>query len=1204
MIFSLNWYYAKRHSATVFGFFFKKPIQTIFLNSVLMRLHLIIFIMLLTALISTASGVKAQNVTLEAKGAPMNLVFKQIEKQTGLRFWYKGKISDKSTPITVSLKNLPIKAALDKIFTGIPFIYEIVEGTIVVKDKPVVKDNGNNPKGKGTITGVVTDENNVPLAGATVKIKDTEKSTTTDKDGKFAIQDVQEDVVLIISYVGFQNKALKASPDTNVILKLALFASDLGDVSIVSTGYQTLPKERATGSFVQIDNTLLNRRVSTNILDRLDGIASGLIFNKVAGPVGIAPTNEKLGLNIRGRVTIDSKVSADPLVVLDNFPYEGDINNINPNDIESITILKDAAAASIWGARSGNGVIVITTKKGKLNEALKIDLNTNVTIGESSNLKYSRNFLNSSDYIDLEKYLYSQNYYNQDLANTSTYPVISPVVALLAKNTAESNQQINSLRNIDVRDEAAKNLYQKSLSQQYNLSLRGGSAKSTHLLSLGYDKNRYANVGAGFDRLTINTSNTYKPLKNVEISASVIYNQSSQSSAYTYNALYPYLKLADEAGNPLVVPNGFNNTYLENTQALGYMDWKLRPVQERDLFDNVAKTNNLLLRTSAKYQFLPFLNAEVQYQYQNENGSTNYLQSIDSYNVRNTINIYSQRNTTTGIFTYPVPKGGILSITDRKLEAQNFRAQLNYDQSFNQKHRVSAIAGAELRDIESTSYNRLSYGYNDDFGTSVTNLNYTTFYALNPAATGSRTVPAPDGGVTGTVNRFISYYANASYTFRDKYIATLSGRKDGANIFGANTNDKITPLWSAGLGYEISKEAFYNFPLIPYIKVRATYGYNGNVYNASSYLTASYSTSSLTGAQTATITSAPNPELRWEKIRNKNLGIDFASKANRINGSFEIYDKLGKDLIEDALLAPSTGFTSFKGNAASVNTKGVDVILNSTNLNGDFKWYTNLLFSYNKDKVISYDTKYTTAYLTSNASNIADPARQGLYIKEGNSIFGVYSYKSAGLDPANGDPLGYLNGTPSKNYTAILSNNNPDDIIYHGSSRPTHFGSLRNTFSYKGFSLSANIIYKFNYYFRKKSISLNYSEEILPINVNSDYALRWQNPGDENHTTVPSMVFAVNANRNTFYQNSEVLVEKGDHIRLQDIGLSYELSKKVLQQLPFSSFQIYSYINNVGILWRANKDGIDPDVSDYRSGNYNSFPNPTTYSFGIRANFK
>ncbi|RLJ75143.1 TonB-linked SusC/RagA family outer membrane protein [Pedobacter alluvionis] len=1168
-----------------------------------MRLHFILLLLLFTVIVALADDVKAQSITLEAKATPMYQVFKQIEKQTGYLFWYKGKMLGKNTPITASINNLQLKPALDKIFANIPFSYEIVDETIVVTEK-LLPQKSKEKQNKQGITGVVNDENGQPLVGASVTIKGTTQTTMTDSEGKFAIDNVSDNSLLVISYVGYKSVEIKAQNNKSISVTLNLISGKLDDISVVSTGYQNIPKERATGSFVQIDNTLLNRRISTNILDRLDGITSGLIFNKVAGPVGIAPTNEKLGINIRGRVTIDSKVSADPLVVLDNFPYEGDINSINPNDIESITILKDAAAASIWGARSGNGVIVITTKKGKLNEALKIDLNTNITIGESPNLKYSRNFLNSSDYIDIEKYLYSQNYYNQDLANTTTYPVISPVVALLARNTAEANQQIDALRSIDVRDEASKHLYQKSLSQQYNLSLRGGSAKSTHLLSLGYDKNRYNNIGAGFDRLTINTSNTYRPIKNLEVSAAVVYNKSNQSSAYIYNPLYPYLKLADADGNPLSVPVGFNNTYLESAQALGYMDWKLRPLQERDLFDNVAKINNLLLRTSVRYQFLPFLSAEVQYQYQNENGNTRYLQSIDSYNVRNTINIYSQRNTTTGVFTYPVPKGGILSMTDRKLEAENFRTQLNYNQNFAGKHNISAITGAELRDIETTSYNRLSYGYNDDFGTAVTNLNYTTFFPLSPAGTGSRTVPAPDGTVNGTVNRFISYYANASYTFKDRYTATLSGRKDGANIFGANTNDKITPLWSAGLGYEISKEAFYNLPLIPYLKVRATYGYNGNVYNASSYLTATYSTSSLTGAQTATITSAPNPELRWEKIRNKNLGLDFATKKNRLNGTVEIYDKLGTDLIEDALLAPSTGFNSFKGNAASVNTKGVDIILNSINLNGDFKWYTNFLFSYNKDKVISYDTKYTTSYLTSNASNIADPARQGLYIKEGNSIFGVYSYKSAGLDPSSGDPVGYLNGIESKNYTAILSNNNPDDVIYHGSSRPTHFGALRNTFSYKGFSLSANVTYKFNYYIRKKSTSLNYTETILPVYANSDYALRWQKAGDENITTVPSMVFAVNTNRNTFYQNSEVLVEKGDHIRLQDIGLSYDLNQNLLRKMPFSSLQIYSYINNVGILWRANKNGIDPDVSDYRSGNYNVFPNPITYAFGVRANFK
>lgn len=1155
----------------------------------------------------TATVTMAQNITLNVKSAPLQQVFKEIEKQSSHLFWYNGDFIKKSTPVTLSVSKIPLKSALDKIFADQPFTYEIVGETIALKEKPIDKEIPKTKQNKKTVMGTVTNEKGEPLIGVSIKLTGSHIMAATDEKGDFNIEVSDKGAVLQFSYLGYQPYEHTITNELRLLIKLKEAPAMLQGVEIVSTGYQTLPKERATGSFVQINNELLNRRVSTNVLDRLDGIASGLIFNKVSGSVGIAPPNEKLGISIRGRVTIDSKVSADPLVVLDNFPYEGDISNINPNDIESITLLKDAAAASIWGARSGNGVIVITTKRGKNNEALKIDFNSNITIGAKPDLKYSRNFISSSDYIDLEKYLFDQKYYDADLNNTTTYPLTSPVVDVLARQRAgtitsvEADRQIGALRGIDVRDQMSRYLYQKIVQQQYAISIRGGTEKSSHFISLGYDKNRSSNIGGSFGRLTLNTSNTYKPVKNMEITASVMVNRSSMNSPYILGAgQYPYAQIADENGNPVAIPYGFSDKYFALTESQGFLDWRLRPLQERDAADNVTKTNSLILRTSVRYQIMPGFHAEVYYQYQNEVSNNRNYSSPERYYVRNLINTYSQRSSS-GVFTYPMPIGGIISLADRNLNAYNARTQLTYNKTIKENHQVSALAGAEIREIVTSNYTNTLYGYNDEFGTAVNNLNYTTFYTVNPSGTGSRTLPAPNDFVGGTMNRFISYYANAAYTYKGRYIINISGRKDGANIFGAKTNDKITPLWSAGLGYEISREPFYTLDWLPYIKLRATFGYNGNVYNTSSYLTAAYDVDGVTGARRATVTSAPNPELRWEKIQNKNFGLDFAGRQNRISGSIEIYKKMGTDLIDNAPLALSTGFMAFKGNVASVETRGLDIVLNTINTKGELRWQSNLLYSYNKDKVVNFNTQYTAAQLA-DVQGVDELQRYGLYLKEGNSMFGVYSYRFGGIDPANGDPFGYLNGAISKDYTAMLSSNNSDDIIYHGSARPVHYGSLRNSISFKGFTVSANFTFKFDYFIRRKGVNLNYTTTVINLQANDDFAKRWQKAGDELRSNVPSLVYAVNMNRNAFYQSSSVLVEKGDHVRLQDISVSYDFNKKQLGKLPFESFQVYSYINNIGILWRANKAGIDPDVSSFSTNG--NIPNPTTYAFGIRASFK
>jgi len=430
---------------------------------------------------------------------------------------------------------------------------------------------------------------------------------------------------------------------------------------------------------------------------------------------------------------------------------------------------------------------------------------------------------------------------------------------------------------------------------------------------------------------------------------------------------------------------------------------------------------------------------------------------------------------------------------------------------------------------------------------------------------------------------------------------TLSGRKDGANIFGVNTNDKITPLWSAGLGWTISNEKFYHLPWLPFLKTRITYGYNGNVYNASAYLTARYSSSYTTGAQFATITSPPNPDLRWEKIKNINLGIDFSALNNIVNGTIEFYQKKGLDLVESAPLAPSSGFTNFKGNAAGTLTKGIDISVNTTNINRSFKWNTTFLFSFLKDKVTRFDQIYTPGSLVGKVAPSTVEAT-GLFAVPGKPLYGIYSYKWGGLDPATGDPLGYLNGKLSKDYLDIIKNTSIDSLIFHGSSRPTFYGGLRNSFSWKSFSISCNIIYKLGYYFRQSSTSLNYGEVISGSFVNADYANRWQKPGDEKNTNVPSVLYPGDPNRNDFYHGSEVLVQKGDHIRLQDISFSYNLDKNDWHQLPFLHLQLYVYASNLGIIWRANKAGIDPDFLD--NGSYGRiYPNPKSFSIGLKAGF-
>lgn len=1160
-------------------------------------------------------------ITLKVNNAPIEDVFLRIEAQTGYSFMYATQVLNKDEKVSVDFKREQLGDVLRELLSKRNLKWVIKDkGIVILKDnKPAVLPGGGitiDSIPKVDVKGVVTDKSGRPIVGATVAVKGQSRGQGTDNAGRFSFSNMPANATIIVSSLGFDSKQLKIRDQKEVHIVLDTLIREIEGVEVVSTGYQMIPKERATGSFVVIGNELIKRKVSTNILDRLDGITSGMqSFNSTSKGIisrmpSTSPTN---GLTIRGESTLSpGSVNSDPLIVVDNFPYEGDIRNINPNDVESITVLRDAAAASIWGSRSGNGVIVITTKKGRYNQKIEVDFNANITFLEKPNLDYDRNYISGSDYIEIESYLFDKGYFNSDINNASSRPALSPVIDILAKerlgqiSNAEANSLIEGLKKNNVRDEYDKYVYQNGVNQQYSIGVRGGSKNMNYSLSAGYDNNRSNLIQNGYKRFTINSANTFTPLKRIEISTLINYSQSktTQNNQFTYGSpvintskyslIFPYSKLRDEAGDALPVIRDYRASFVDSVSKLGFLDWRYRPLNEIKNGDFNTRINDVLLRASVKYDIASFLNIEMQYQYERQLILSSDHRNISTYYTRNLINRFSSYNPTTKTFIYNLPIGGILDQGEFEWMSNNLRGQLNFNRAFG-KHSLSAIMGSDIKELNSRGSTRQSYGYNDLLGTSVMNLNLNTLYNTNPSGSSILSSVLPiNGNVFGRLNRFISYYANIGYNHDDKYNLTISGRKDGANLFGARVNDKITPFWSAGVGWTINNENFYNLDWLPFLKLRATYGFNGNVYNGSVYTTGAYYTDTRTGAEIIGNIIPGNEELSWEKVKNINFGVDFSMKKGILKGALEVYEKFGIGLLESSIPPGQIGFTAVTKNTANTSTKGVDITLTSMNIRRTLNWSTTLLFSIIKDKVIEYSLPVTNLSIRKQPNSL-------LYII-GKPLYGIMSYKWAGLDPNSGDPQGYFGGHISKDYMEIINNYNPDSLVFHGSGKPTIFGAFRNDFIYKGIGLSFNITYKLGYYFRRPTVSLNY-RDLLVNGMNVDYVDRWKKAGDEKYTTIPSLSYPNNDSRNVFYQFSEVLVNRGDHIRLNDIKVSYTFrNDQNNSKLSFSNIQIYSYLNNIGILWRANKYGIDPDQIFGSSFSHN-IPEPFSVSFGINANF-
>lgn len=1033
-------------------------------------------------------------------------------------------------------------------------------------------------------------EDETAVSGATVFLQNSNSKTITGAGGLFSITLTAATDTLIITHTSYIPVKLVVNSNTKLplLIRIRQLAKQLDEV-LINTGYQSLPKERATGSFEKISNELFNQQTATTVLGRLEAIAGSVyIDNKGGGGI----------LTIRGLSTIQGPKS--PLIILDDFPYEGNLANINPNDVENITILKDAAAASIWGTKAGNGVIVITTKKGKFNQPVKVEINNNISITQKPNLFYMKN-ISSSDFIDVEQFLYSKGYYT-GMLNSNSKPPVSPVIELLVKKAngsispAEADARINALRSHDVRNDFDKYMYQTAVNRQHAIGIRGGSNTVAWNFSAGLDQNSSA-LAQQYNRVNLRTYNIFKLSKNIQLTAALFYTQAKNSSGRPgYNDITaingkipPYSMLANASGDPLPVIKDYRQAYLDTAGAGKLLNWNYYPLDDYKQVNHTQIISETTASLGLNIKLIKGLTADIKYQYQRQSVSGRTLYNQESYYTRNLINLYSQLNRTTGVVTYRIPKGAILNNTNEWMLAHNIRGQLSFSRRF-KLIEINAIAGTEIRQVNTTGNSFRTYGYNDDILTHAT-VDYAT-----PAVsfiTGSSSFLSNGVDFSDQLNRFVSFYGNASFSYKDRYTISGSFRRDASNLFGINTNDKWTPLWSAGMAWDISKEKNYRFNALPYLRVRLTYGVSGNADpDRSAVTTIMYlSVSPYTQLPVASINQFSNPGLRWEKVYMLNTAIDFKTKNNRLSGSVEYYRKKAVDLFgPNPVDYTAVATNSIVQNIASIRATGIDIQLNSINLKqGPLKWSTNFNISFNKDVVLKY---YRS---NMQGSNIVGGGT-GVSAIAGKPVYALYAYRWAGLDPLTGDPQGYFNGQVSKDYSALTGSSTlVSDLVYIGPARPRVFGSMGNTVSWKNLSLTARLTYKFGYYIKYSSI--NYNLLYANRNGHPDYAKHWQKPGDEQFTNVPSIIYPAVSSRDNFYNNAEILTGKGDHLRLQYITLSYTLNKGRYLGMILPALQFYVNVNNLGIIWRANNRGIDPDYSE------TSLLPSKNYAIGLKADF-
>ena len=975
---------------------------------------------------------------------------------------------------------------------------------------------------------------------------------------------------------------------------------------VVVTGYQTLSKERTTGSFTKVNASDLKAKRLSSLSTVLEG--------EVAGYNG--------GL-IRGVTTMNASTS--PLYVIDGFPVEKtlltgngnsleeQIPDLNMDDIESITVLKDAAAASIYGARAANGVIVITTKKSAAKGKTNVSFNATMTWHPYS--YYTDHLANSALAVELEKEWAAQNpyladtdaqSYAQNMLDNKIYPDagIRSILNYYAGNISESemNQMLNSLatKGYNYYKQAEKYAKRDPLYQQYNLNIDNNSVNNIFKASVTYkydsNEDKYSNdQSLG---LNLTNSTTFTKWLSLDLGAYIKVGEEKVQDYDIFSPGYsfmPYDDLKNADGTNYTKP--MEESYSTNDQSIydayGLYRMDITPLDE--LNRQITTTKELSLRTFARLniQILPCLKYTSSFQYERGSYRGEGLQLKESASVRSTVNGFAKDDGWGGT-EYVIPYGDILTRTDQYTSAYNFRQQLDFNKTFNDVHSVTAIVGTETIQNKQEYHRNKAYNYDSQMLTQAQIDNGALLEGVD-ALLGWNYFWS-DGELAAAyenVNRYVSVYGNAAYTYDDKYSVTGSLRWDRSNLWGTSSKYQNKPIWSVGASWIISKEKFFDVDWVDYLKLRISDGIAGNVSkNSAPYTVASYTTNWNVGGTAGSISSRANPMLRWEKTNTLNIGVDFALLNNRLSGMIEFYNKKGSDLLANTMGNPTEGwgYSTYTINNGKMYNRGVEITLNGEILRTkDLSWSANLTYAYNKNKVTYVNVKAPVYFLMLDYPSA--------YPVIGNEYNAIYAYKWAGLTE-EGIPQVYDENGDKVTYQPTSL----DAIVYAGTTTPKYSGSFGTSVSYKDFELSLQFLFAGGHVMRNTNpaflkceySSIGYITKI--VGASSELANRWKQPGDEAHTNIPKAVFAESdysaSDLASLYQYADINILDASYIKLNNISLAYHLPKSVCRSLFLQSARIQANVENP-FLWAKSKQ------AKYQLGGYNA----TNYVLGIYLNF-
>jgi TonB-linked SusC/RagA family outer membrane protein len=1103
----------------------------------IMKLSLIMLVFFgLTMTAETTEGQKRIS-KLSLEDASILEVFRAIENGSDFGFFFKNDQLDLNKRYSCHFENTTIEDLLKTLFAEDNYSFEVIGENVVVMQNKKLNATAVQ-QDEITVTGLITDPDGEPIPGVNIVIENTSQGTISDMDGRYSLTVSDQNAVLVLSFIGFEQQRIQVSGRTTINVQMSPDVSELEEVVVV--GYGTQRKSDVTGSVGTASGEEILEQPSFNALQGLRGKVSGVnIFTNSGSPTG------STRVMIRGIGTINS--SSNPLYVVDGVVMEN-FDLMNPNNIKSIEVLKDASATAIYGARGANGVLLITTKRGGDKEGVTVGYDTYFSIGQ---LRKKMDLLNADEWMEV-----IQNGYDNAPKYRDYAPGEEP--ELTRNDPRLFDSQGNPRYDTDWQEEATRT----SLSHNHQLSIQHGGENSSFGAFLNYSDNEGIVLNSWMKR--VNAKMVYDAnIKDwLSFGMNLTVNKTWENSVEEGGGHQMPRRSMIEMPPifPVKFPNGeWSNTFsIEDAYGLEAIP---NPVHVLETQERLNNNSQIFGNAFFTFHLMPGMDLKTQLGIDNNMYQWRYYSPTDLINIS-------------------APNGSASISNSERLYWQQ-ETFLNYDKIFG-NHRISAVLGLSWQERTYRSNGSSTSGFADNF------------YKYNNLGAASDPNPPSSFADRWAMN---SYFLRGSYAYNDRYLLTITGRADGSSRFGADNKYGYFP--SAGLGWIVSNEDFLDNSFLSLLKLRTSYGVTGNteIGTYQSLATVGSGTVLINGSRqtSSSVNRLPNPQLEWEKTAQFNAGIDLGFFDNRVSMEIDYYHKLTNDLILNRPVPHSTGFGSVIDNIGSVSNQGIDFMLKSRNIeSNDVSWTSSVNLNYNKNQIEE---------LGENDEDIFPGpwwvSGSQIILRVGEPLSSFYGYRRLGTwntdEAAEAAEVGRIPGEAKRSAEK--------EII--GKGIPDYTGSFINRVEYKNLDFTLDLQFVMGVDILQQFF---HSTEDRTGYANGLSTILHEGWTEQNQNTMVQQI----RNAPLSGQNSEIddhWVCDGSYLRGNLISLGYSFDDTFLSTSGFKQLRVYASLENAFVMHSDDFKGFDPEATSWGGNQWGQnmfffqYPKPRTFTLGVNLNF-